>query len=127
MILRPTEIPDSGLLFDLLWSKPNKEVSEYRKDFRYDQNKDYEYIITFGEKAMNDFIKKNDINLIVRSNQLCNNEGFEFFGDNRHLITIFSAPNFEGEYDNNSAILFIDDNLTCSLKVLRPLEKTKND
>ena len=48
-------------------------------------------------------------------------EGYEFFA-NRQLITIFSAPNYCGEFDNSAAILIVDESLTCSLKVLRPVD-----
>ena len=78
------------------------------------------YSVAFGEKIVLDFIKKNDLDLIVRGNQ-AGDDGFEFFAQ-RHLLTIFSAPNFLGEMNNSSGILLIDENLNCSLKVLRPVE-----
>ena len=48
-------------------------------------------------------------------------DGYEFFAQ-RQLITIFSAPNFCGEFDNSAGIMIIYESLTCSLKVLRPVE-----
>ena len=112
-VKRPTDIPDSGLLCDLLNSDPDIDVIEY------DEN-DKGYSVVFGEKIVLDFIKKNDLDLIVRGNQAVD-DGFEFFAQ-RHLLTIFSAPNFLGEMNNSSGILLIDENLNCSLKVLRPVE-----
>lgn len=50
-------------------------------------------------------------------------EGYEFFG-NRQLVTIFSAPNYCGEFDNAGAMMAIDENLMCSFKILKP-NKTK--
>ena len=73
----------------------------------------------FGEKVVLDFIKKNGIDLIVRGNQVVDN-GYEFFA-NQKLITIFSAPNFRGEYDNLAAILVVDENLGCSFNLLKPI------
>ena len=116
-ITRPTEIPDSGLLCDLLWSDPDKEVLEY------DEN-DRGVSVIFGEKIVEDFNKKNDLDLIIRAHQVVD-EGYEFFA-NRQLITIFSAPNYCGEFDNSAGIMIIDESLTCSLKVLRPVENLKN-
>jgi len=58
--------------------------------------------------------------LIIRAHQVID-DGYEFFSDKR-LITIFSAPNYCGEFDNSAAIMLIDENLTCSLKVLKPVE-----
>ena len=115
-ISRPTDIPDSGLLCDLLWSDPDKEVLEY------DEN-DRGVSVIFGEKIVEDFNKKNDLDLIIRAHQVVD-EGYEFFA-NRQLITIFSAPNYCGEFDNSAGIMIIDDSLTCSLKVLRPVENLK--
>ena len=115
-ISRPTEIPDTGLLCDLLWSDPDKDAIEY------DEN-DRGVSVIFGEKVVNEFNKKNDLDLIIRAHQVVD-DGYEFFA-NRQLITILSAPNDCGEFDNSAGIMIIDDSLTCSLKVLRPVENLK--
>ena len=115
-INRPTDIPDTGLLCDLLWSDPDKEVAEY------DEN-DRGVSVIFGEKIVQDFNKKNDLDLIIRAHQVVD-DGYEFFAQ-RQLITIFSAPNYCGEFDNSAGIMIIDESLTCSLKVLRPVENLK--
>lgn len=69
---------------------------------------------------MQNFNRHNDIDLIIRAHQVVD-DGYEFFSDKR-LITIFSAPNYCGEFDNSAAIMLIDENLACSLKVLKPVE-----
>ena len=115
-IPRPTDIPDAGLLCDLLWSDPDKEATEY------DEN-DRGVSVIFGEKVVEDFNKKNDLDLIIRAHQVVD-DGYEFFAK-RQLITIFSAPNYCGEFDNSAGIMIIDESLTCSLKVLRPVENLK--
>ena len=94
-ISRPTDIPDSGLLCDLLWSDPDKEVLEYDENDR-------------GVSGAHQVV----------------DDGYEFFAK-RQLITIFSAPNYCGEFDNSAGIMIIDESLTCSLKVLRPVENLK--
>ena len=115
-ITRPTDIPDTGLLCDLLWSDPDKDVMEY------DEN-DRGVSVIFGEKIVQDFNKKNDLDLIIRAHHVVD-DGYEFFAQ-RQLITIFSAPNYCGEFDNSAGIMIIDESLTCSLKVLRPVENLK--
>ena len=115
-ISRPTDIPDTGLLCDLLWSDPDKEATDY------DEN-DRGVSVIFGEKVVIDFNKKNDLDLIIRAHQVVD-DGYEFFAQ-RQLITIFSAPNYCGEFDNSAGIMIIDESLTCSLKVLRPVENLK--
>ena len=115
-ISRPTDIPDTGLLCDLLWSDPDKDVLEF------DEN-DRGVSVVFGEKIVQEFNRKNDLDLIIRAHQVVD-DGYEFFAQ-RQLITIFSAPNYCGEFDNSAGIMIIDDALTCSLKVLRPVENFK--
>ena len=40
-------------------------------------------------------------------------DGYEFFSDKK-LVTIFSAPNYCGEFDNEAVMLKVDENLCCS-------------
>ena len=49
-------------------------------------------------------------------------DGYEFFAD-RQLVTIFSAPNYCGEFDNAGAMMSVDDALMCSFQILKPAEK----
>lgn len=49
-------------------------------------------------------------------------DGYEFFA-NRRLITIFSAPNYCGEFDNAGAMMSVDETLMCSFQILKPADK----
>ena len=49
-------------------------------------------------------------------------DGYEFFS-NRNLVTIFSAPNYCGEFDNNAAIMEIDKSLCCKFHCFVPTEQ----
>ena len=49
-------------------------------------------------------------------------DGYEFFAK-RQLVTIFSAPNYCGEFDNAGAMMSVDDTLTCSFQILKSSEK----
>jgi serine/threonine-protein phosphatase PP1 catalytic subunit len=51
-------------------------------------------------------------------------EGYEFFA-NKQLVTVFSAPNYCGEFDNAGAMMTVDENLTCSFQILKPANKIK--
>ena len=62
-ISRPTDMPVSGLLCDLLWSDPDKEI------VKYDEN-DRGVSSIFGEKIVQEFNKKNDLDLIIRAHQV---------------------------------------------------------
>jgi hypothetical protein len=43
-------------------------------------------------------------------------EGYEFFAK-RQLVTIFSAPNYCGEFENAGAMMSVDETLMCSFQV----------
>lgn len=49
-------------------------------------------------------------------------DGYEFFA-NRQLVTVFSAPNYCGEFDNAGAMMSVDETLMCSFQILKPAEK----
>ncbi len=54
-------------------------------------------------------------------------DGYEFFAK-RQLVTIFSAPNYCGEFDNAGGVMSVDENLMCSFQILRPsTQKTMQD
>ena len=55
---------------------------------------------------MEKFLKYNDFDLICRSHQVVES-GYEFLFKKR-LVTIFSAPNYCGMYDNIGALLIVD-------------------
>ena len=42
--------------------------------------------------------------------------GYEFFAK-RQLVTLFSAPNYCGEFDNAGAMMSVDETLMCSFQV----------
>jgi serine/threonine-protein phosphatase PP1 catalytic subunit len=38
------------------------------------------------------------------------------------LVTVFSAPNYCGEFDNFGAIMSVNDELLCSFELLTPTD-----
>ena len=115
-IMRPTDVPEEGLICDLLWSDPEENNQGWGEN-------DRGVSCTFNEAVLKKFLEKNDLDLLCRAHQVVE-EGYEFFG-NRQLVTVFSAPNYCGEFDNNGAIMDVDENLMCSFKVIKGGDKTK--
>jgi serine/threonine-protein phosphatase PP1 catalytic subunit len=105
-ITRPTEIPEAGLLCDLLWSDPAKEIQGWNESER-----GVSYL--FGSDIVSQFLKQNNLDLICRAHQVVE-DGYEFFGK-RQLVTIFSAPNYCGEFDNSGALMSVGEDLICSI------------
>jgi len=113
-IMRPTDVPDSGLLCDLLWSDPDRDISSWGEN---DRGVSY----TFGADVVTQFLNKHDLDLICRAHQVVE-DGYEFFAS-RQLVTLFSAPNYCGEFDNAGAMMSVDDSLMCSFQILKPAAK----
>nr|UVZ36692.1 PP2A [Calanthe triplicata] len=113
-IARPTDVPDQGLLCDLLWADPDKDIQGWGEN---DRGVSY----TFGSDKLLKFLHKHDLDLICRAHQVVE-DGYEFFAS-RKLVTIFSAPNYCGEFDNAGAMMSVDDALTCSFQILKPVDK----
>ena len=109
-IMRPTDVPEEGLLCDLLWSDPDASCDGWGPN-------DRGVSVVFNQNVLKKFLEKNDLDLICRAHQVVE-EGYEFFGD-RELVTVFSAPNHCGEFDNAGAMMVIDENLMCSFKVIK--------
>jgi serine/threonine-protein phosphatase PP1 catalytic subunit len=121
-VMRPTDVPDTGLLCDLLWSDPDKDITGWSEN-------DRGVSFTFGPDVVSRFLQKHDMDLICRAHQVglplphnrsrifhqgsragatgtkgraeADNvqvveDGYEFFAK-RQLVTLFSAPNYCGE------------------------------
>ena len=114
LIKRPTEIPEKGLLCDLVWSDPDNLISNKY----FIENKERGISFCFSKEIVEEFIKINNLDLICRAHQVVE-EGFQFFA-NMKLITIFTAPNYMNVFDNNGGVLYVNEDLTCSLHVLNP-------
>mmetsp|Transcript_41627 Transcript_41627/g.61076 ORF Transcript_41627/g.61076 Transcript_41627/m.61076 type:complete len:328 (-) Transcript_41627:132-1115(-) len=115
-LIRPRDVPETGLFCDLLWSDPDREQPMWAAN---DRGVSY----TFGATVVENFLKKHDLDLICRAHQVVE-DGYEFFAK-RSLVTLFSAPNYCGEFDNAGAMMSVDESLMCSFQILRPAEKRK--
>jgi hypothetical protein len=102
------QIPDCGLLCDLLWSDPDKDITGWSEN-------DRGVSFTFGPDVVSRFLQKHDMDLICRAHQVVE-DGYEFFSK-RQLVTLFSAPNYCGEFDNAGAMMSVDESLLCSFQV----------
>lgn len=83
-IARPTDVPDYGLLNDLLWSDPADMDSDWEANERG-------VSYCFGKKVITQFLERHNFDLVCRAHMVVE-DGYEFFND-RVLVTVFSAPN----------------------------------
>lgn len=112
-LMRPIDVPDQGLLCDILWSDPDKDTRGWNENERG-------VSFVFGPEVVSSFLKKHDLDLICRAHQVVE-DGYEFFAK-RQLVTLFSAPNYCGEFDNSGAMMSVDETLMCSFQILKPAE-----
>ena len=112
-VKKPDNIPDDGLLCDLMWADPE---AGQRQDYEFNRSRGVG--VTFSEKAVEDVCNKLDIDLISRSHQVVS-DGYEFFA-NRRLVTIFSAPGYMGDFDNDGAMMDVDETLMCKFIKVKP-------
>ncbi|KAI7997450.1 Serine/threonine-protein phosphatase PP1 [Camellia lanceoleosa] len=61
-IERPVDVPDQGLLCDLLWADPDRDIKGWGEN---DRGVSY----TFGADKVVEFLKKHDLDLICRAHQ----------------------------------------------------------
>ena len=110
-IIRPTDVPECGMLCDILWSDPDQNAEDY---FGYNERG---ISVTFSKKLLKKFLSDNNLELLCRAHQVVE-EGYEFFGNNS-CVTVFSAPNYCGMFDNSGAMMVVDENLKCSFNIIK--------
>ncbi|KAJ1768475.1 serine/threonine protein phosphatase Pzh1, partial [Coemansia sp. RSA 1824] len=109
---RPCDVPDHGILNDLLWSDPSDTAADWE-----DNERGVSYC--FGRSVITEFLRRQDFDLICRAHMVVE-DGYEFF-HGRQLVTVFSAPNYCGEFDNSGAVMNVNEELLCSFEILKPL------
>ena len=108
---RPCDVPDVGLICDFLWADPDACTQGWAESERG-------VSYTFGSDVVSKFLEDHDFDLMVRAHQVVE-DGYEFFAQ-RQLVTLFSAPNYCGEFDNSGAVMSVDASLMCSFHILKP-------
>ena len=111
-IARPCEVPEEGLLCDLLWADPDPDKQGY-------QMSDRGVSFNFGSDVIGRFLRTHNLDLICRAHQVVE-DGYEFQAE-RQLVTIFSAPNYCGEFQNAAGMMTITEDLVCSFHILKPV------
>ena len=107
---RPLEVPEEGLVTDLLWADPDEEMG-------WNPNQERGLSYTFGPDVFQDFCERNEIQLVVRGMQLSQG-GFEY-SFNKRLVNVFTCADYCGEYGNLAAVMLLDKDLQHTFWVMR--------
>lgn len=102
LIDRHMDIPREGLMCDLLWSDPDENTDDWKKNER-----GCGYV--FGHKQIEKFHHINNTDCVVRAHQLAN-RGYHYMFDQK-LCTVWSAPNYCYKFDNLGCIMEIGENM----------------
>lgn len=114
-IRKPVKISiDSPLAIDLTWADPDRGDNAASSRFSLNSSRGISYV--FGCEAVRDLMRNTKIQLIVRAHQ-CVQFGYEFLYDKK-VVTLFSAPNYTGEFDNDAAVMQVEEDFVCRLKIL---------
>jgi serine/threonine-protein phosphatase 2B catalytic subunit len=105
------EIPLEGLFCDLLWADPMDDEAAKHGEFK--ANPERECSNYFGKRPVKKLLKSNKLISMFRGHQV-QVDGFKMhrWGNKEsfpYVITIFSAPNYCGYYDNKGSILILND------------------
>ncbi|MBS3781461.1 MAG: metallophosphoesterase [Candidatus Thermoplasmatota archaeon] len=73
---------------EIFWNDPTEEIDTFQPNFQRGGYKRY------GEKAVESFLKVNDLSMIIRAHQVQKN-GYKYYFDKK-LLSIFSVSNYRG-------------------------------
>ncbi|GMR42545.1 hypothetical protein PMAYCL1PPCAC_12740, partial [Pristionchus mayeri] len=116
---RPITTP-KGLAQDILWSDPQPGVCGFK------HNSMRACSFNFGEKDVEERLKKMGLSKIIRAHQVVQH-GWEAFANGR-VITVFSASRYQDDLYNYAAIIDIQKNLRMEIIMIKPadFEETVN-
>ncbi|KAL7719949.1 serine/threonine protein phosphatase PP1-2 [Entamoeba marina] len=97
-IERPLDIPKEGLICDIVWSDYDEEI------IGFCDNERREISVVFGKDLLATFLKENGLKLMIRGHEVANN-GFLV---EEYCITVFSACQYRGSFDNSAATVIIE-------------------
>lgn len=111
---RPFDIPQNGLVTDLLWSDPSPDVEDYGESTRGST-------VTWGLNPVKKFMRDNKLTMVVRGHQVALN-GFDYpFFPNKSIVTLFSASNYDITCRNKAAYMVIDKDGKPSFRIVNHL------
>lgn len=106
------EPPKDGLFCDILWSDPvDNDKGHCPGTFQENETRGCSYY--FGKEAAGAFLKKNNLYTIIRAHEV-QIEGFKMHNWTNDqcpmVLTLFSAPNYVGQYNNKGAVVIFEQN-----------------
>eukprot|EP01130_Rhizamoeba_saxonica_P006309 TRINITY_DN2514_c0_g1_i2.p1 TRINITY_DN2514_c0_g1~~TRINITY_DN2514_c0_g1_i2.p1 ORF type:complete len:315 (-),score=65.49 TRINITY_DN2514_c0_g1_i2:50-994(-) len=107
------DVPNEGIITDLLWSDPAEE-NGYQQSPRGAS-------FTFGPDISQQFFEANNLKLMIRSHQLVMG-GCEYTHDDR-ILTIFTSDNYCTSCQNKGGFAIVDENSNVESIYVEPTQR----
>lgn len=110
------------MAMELLWSDPtaNDEITGIHPNTVRDPLKQNNMTL-FGSDVVEKFLKQNQLQLMIRGHQICQ-EGMDRFASG-NMIIVSSCTNYCGQYTNDASILVVQKKLVLSPKIIKPSQQ----
>ena len=116
--IKCSDITENSLLTNIVWSDPRELDKEFTPS---DRGVGYYY----NSKALTKFLRNNNLDLLIRSHELCNGYNFPY-QDTEQCITVFSNTDYVGRKNDASIInVSIGLNVTVTNFPYMPPEEKK--
>ena len=113
-IKKPISVKDNNIVQEILWSTPSGNT--YKEEYNVN-NITFNYRKShFDEKMLNEFLNHNKMKMMIRSHDVCDSGIEKIFNDK--IISIFSATNYCGTFNNSGAMLLIKKSYEIQPKIL---------
>jgi serine/threonine-protein phosphatase PP1 catalytic subunit len=108
-IKRPLDMPEC----DLTWADPEPSCESWGQSPRFTS-------CIFGERPVRQLLHNLGLDAMFRAHQAIA-RGYQFaFEPWQGVVTIFSAPNYGGDFGNYGAVVMVDSNNQCIFKTFEP-------
>jgi diadenosine tetraphosphatase ApaH/serine/threonine PP2A family protein phosphatase len=117
---RRKEIPSGGAVSDLVWSDPDEGLASGEWG-----NSQRGAGFLFGPRPANEFCHNNKLAFIARAHQMAT-DGFQwYFGDDRKVVTVWSAPNYMYRCGNKASVMVVSGTLEPDFKTFDAVPSEK--
>jgi protein phosphatase len=118
---KPVDFSTPSVFADMVWSDPCSEIEGFEPNVRGCG-------VCFGGAALSAFLDRNNLDLLVRSHELCEDGiAWPFAGDDKNVercLTVFSTSDY-CERGNSAAILYVAADLLVNVEEFIPLKDTE--
>lgn len=114
---KPKDLVTDSVLKDIIWSDPGEGDFDFRNNTR-----GCGYI--YSSSSLDKYLKENNLEILIRSHEMCQN-GFKFpYKDNNSCLTVFSSTNY-CDRNNSGAVIEVSTKLELDVTVYEPLTKAQ--